>query len=133
MKTLKKILTSGIILSLILAMAVAFSGCGGPETLEEYIASDTEAQESIDSLATSGLEVEVKGNTLTYTYQYDQTFDSATLSLMETELASAMSSMDSTFQSVVDMLEEGSEIDGITVKVVYTDGAGTEIYSNEYK
>lgn len=33
MKTSKKILTSGVILSLILIMAVVFSGCGGPKNL----------------------------------------------------------------------------------------------------
>ena len=43
MKIAKKILTSGIVVSLLLAMAVMFAGCGGPETLEEYINSDEEA------------------------------------------------------------------------------------------
>ncbi len=52
---------------------------------------------------------------------------------MKTEMEKAMSSMDSTFESVVDTLEEGSGIDGITVKVIYKDAAGTEILSKEYK
>ena len=77
--------------------------------------------------------VDVKENTLTYTYEYDQTFDSSTMALMKTEMEKAMSSMDSTFESVVDTLEEGSGIDGITVKVIYKDAAGTEILSKEYK
>ena len=50
MKIAKKILTSGIVVSLLLAMAVMFAGCGGPETLEEYINSDEEAKSTIDSL-----------------------------------------------------------------------------------
>ena len=133
MKTSKKILTSGVILSLILIMAVVFSGCGGPKNLEEYVNDNTEAKQSIDSLSTSGMTVDVKGNTLTYTYEYDQTFDSSTMALMKTEMEKAMSSMDSTFESVVDTLEEGSGIDGITVKVIYKDAAGTEILSKEYK
>lgn len=132
MKTSKKILSTGIILTLILAMAVLFSGCGSPATLEEYIESDTEAQQAIDSLSTSGMTVDVEGNTLTYTYAYDQTFDQATIDLMVVEMEKAMNSMSSTFESVGDTLEEGSGIDGITVKVIYTDAAGTEIYAAEY-
>lgn len=134
MKRSRKLLTSGIILTLIMAMAVMFSGCGSePATLEDYINSDAEAQEAIDSMgSTSGMSIDVTDNTLTYTYAYDQTFDGATKELMSTELENAMSSMGSTFESLVDTLEEGSEISGITVRVVYTDAEGTELYSAEY-
>ena len=112
MKATKKIITSGIILSLIMAMALLFAGCGSsPETLEEYINSDSEAQE---------------------TYTYDQTFDADTIAAMAPELESAMNSMESTFTGVAADLEEGSGITGVTVKVVYQDAAGTEIYSSEY-
>ena len=113
-----------------MAMAVMFSGCGSePATLEDYINSDAEAQEAIDSMgSTSGMSIDVTDNTLTYTYAYDQTFDDATKELMSTELENAMSSMGSTFESLV----EGSEISGITVRVVYTDAEGTELYSAEY-
>ena len=115
-----------------MAMAVMFSGCGSePATLEDYINSDAEAQEAIDSMgSTSGMSIDVTDNTLTYAY--DQTFDDATKELMSTELEHAMSSMGSTFESLVDTLEEGSEISGITVRVVYTDAEGTELYSAEY-
>ena len=134
MKRSRKLLTSGIILTLIMAMAIMFSGCGSePATLEDYINSDSEAQEMIDSMgSTSGMSIDVTDNTLTYTYAYDQTFDDATKELMSTELENAMSSMGSTFESLVDTLEEGSEISGITVRVVYTDAEGTELYSAEY-
>ena len=117
-----------------MAMAVMFSGCGSePATLEDYINSDAEAQEAIDSMgSTSGMSIDVTDTTLTYTSAYDQTFDDATKELMSTELENAMSSMGSTFESLVDTLEEGSEISGITVRVVYTDAEGTELYSAEY-
>ena len=128
----KKILTSGIVVSLLLAMAVMFAGCGGPETLEEYINSDEEAKSTIDSLSTSGMTVDVTGNTLTYTYTYPQTFDAATVELMKSELGNAMESMDSSFESIGDTLEEGSGIDDITVRVVYEDAAGTELFSEDY-
>ena len=129
MKATKKIITSGIILSLIMAMAMLFAGCGSsPETLEEYINSDSEAQETIDSLSSDGMNVDIKGNVITFTYTYDQTFDEDTIAAMKPEMESAMNNMESTFTGV-----EGSGITGVTVKVIYKDAAGTEIYSNEYK
>ena len=127
MKATKKIITSGIILSLIMTMALLFAGCGSsPETLEEYINSDSEAQETIDSLSSDGM------NVVTFTYTYDQTFDEDTIAAMKPEMESAMNSMESTFTGVASDLEEGSGITGVTVKVIYKDAAGTEIYSNEY-
>ncbi len=132
MNNLKKILTSGIVVSLLLAMALMFSACGGPATLEEYINSDEDAKASIEALSTSGMTVDVTDNTLTYTYTYSQTFDQATADLMKPELESAMESMASTFEGVADTLEEGSGIDDITVRVIYEDAAGTELFSEDY-
>lgn len=133
MKTSKRIFSAGIILSLIFAMTLMFAGCGGPSTLEEYINSDSEAKEMIDSMSSgSGMTIDVKDNTLTYTYTYSQTFDDAVIGEMKTQIESAMSSMSSSFESVASTLEEESGIDDITVKVIYEDGAGTEIFSEEY-
>ena len=94
MKATKKIITSGIILSLIMAMAMLFAGCGSsPETLEEYINSDSEAQETIDSLSSDGMNVDVKGNVVTFTYTYDQTFDEDTIAAMKPEMESALQAL----------------------------------------
>lgn len=134
MKTSKRILMGSLILSLIMAMAIMFSGCGSsPTTLEEYVNSDSEAQEMIDSMSSSGMTIDITDNTLTYTYTYDQTFDDDIISQMAPEMEKTMNSMSSTFEGVAQTLEEGSEIEGITVKVVYVDAAGTEIYSAEYQ
>ena len=113
-------------------MAMMFAGCGGPSTLEEFVNSNEEAKSQIDSLSTSGMTVDITDNTLTYTYTYPQTFDDATAGLMATELESAMDSMESTFESIGDTLEEESGIDGITVRVIYEDSAGTELFSEDY-
>ena len=43
-----------------------------------------------------------------------------------------MEAMDSSFESIGDTLEEGSGIDDITVRVVYEDAAGTELFSEDY-
>lgn len=132
MNSLKKVFTTSVALSLILAMAIAFSGCGGPETLEEYVNSDDDAKATIESLSSSGMTIDITGNTLTYTYAYSQTYDAATIEAMEEQIESAMDSMESTFESIGDTLEEESGIDDITVKVVYEDGAGTVIFSEDY-
>lgn len=132
MKTSKRILTGSLILMLVLAMSIMFAGCGGPSTLEEYVDSDSEAREMIDSMSTSGMTIDITDNTVTYTYTYDQTFDQDIIDQMAPEMEKTMSSMSSTFEGVASSLEEGSGIEGIVVKVVYLDGAGTEIYSAEY-
>ena len=133
MKTLKKTLVVSIVMSMLLAMALMFSGCGGgDETLEDFVNSNTEAKEQIDSLSTNGMTIDISGNTLTYTYAYSQTFEPDMAELMGDQLEEAMSSMDSTFESVADTLEEESGIDDITVRVVYEDAAGTELYSEEF-
>lgn len=132
MKILKKTLVVSIVMSMLLAMALMFSGCGGNETLEDFVNSDSEAKEQIDSLSTNGMTIDISGNTLTYTYAYSQTFEPDMAELMGDQLEEAMSSMDSTFESVADTLEEESGIDDITVRVVYEDAAGTELYSEEF-
>jgi len=130
----KKTLLTSLLLILMMAVMVVFTGCGGgPETLEDYINSDAEAQEEIDALAeSSGMEIDITDNTLTYVYSYDQTFDEAMIEQMAAQFESTMDSMSSTFEGVASTLEEETGIEDITVKVVYQDGAETEIYSVEY-
>lgn len=137
-KNLSKTLLTGILLSLLLATLVVFTGCGGgPETLEEYIDSNDEAKEMIDSYSSSssdgsGMSVDVTDNTITYTYKYSQTFDDDVLEQMKTQLESAMESSSSSFSSIGDTLEEESGLENIVVRVVYLDGNDTEIFSAEY-
>ncbi len=121
-----------------MTVMLVFSGCGGePETLEDYVNSNEEVQEQIDSLTSasaggSGMTVEINGNTVEYIYQYSQTFDEATAEQMKAQFESYMDSVSSTFTGIGDTLEEESGISGITVKVSYLNGDGSEIYSAEY-
>lgn len=131
-KSTKTILTS-ILLAMLLAMSMLLAGCGGgPANLEEYINSNDELAQEIESYSTSGMTIDVTENTLTYTYKYDQTFDESTAALMSTELEKAMSSMGSTFESVRDTLIEETGFSDIVVKIVYTDGNDTVLYESEY-
>lgn len=132
-KRTSKAIISGIILSLLLAMSLLLAGCGGgPANLEEYVSSNEELAQEIESYSTSGMNIDISENTLTYTYKYDQTFDDATSALMTTELEKAMSSMGSTFESVRDTLIEETGFSDIVVKIVYTDGNDNVLYESEY-
>ena len=126
---------SGIVISMILAMTVMLAGCGSqPSTLEEYINSDEEAKASLESMSSeeSGLEITVEGNTIVYTYTYDQTLDSSMKDAVAEQLEKSIESSASSFTTMVDSLEEGSGIEGITFKVVYLNGDGTELVSKEF-
>lgn len=132
-KRTSKTIISGIVLSLLLAMSLLLAGCGGgPANLEEYVSSNEELAQEIESYSTSGMNIDISENTLTYTYKYDQTFDDATSALMTTELEKAMSSMGSTFESVRDTLIEETGFSDIVVKIVYTDGNDNVLYESEY-
>lgn len=128
----KKTLITSLILVLILAMSTMLAGCGGPSNLEEYINSNEQLAQEIDSYATEGMSIDVSENTLTFTYKYTQVFDEATAALMTSSLADAISSMDSTFESVRDTLIEETGFSDIVVKIVYTDGNDTVLYESEY-
>lgn len=129
----KKTLILSLVLALLMAMSMMLAGCGGgPANLEEYINSDEELASEIESYSTSGMTIDIKENTLTYTYKYDQTFDESTAALMSTELEKAMDSMGSTFEDVRDTLIEETGFSDITVKIVYTDGNDAVLYEAEY-
>ena len=129
----KKTLITSIILVLMLAMSMLLAGCGGgPANLEEYINSNEELAQEIESYSTAGMSIDVSENTLTYTYKYTQVFDEATASLMTSSLEDAMSSMDSTFESVRDTLIDETGFSEIVVNIVYTDGNDTVLYEKAY-
>lgn len=129
----KKTLVISFILVLMLAMSMLLAGCGGgPANLEEYINNNEELAQEIESYSTAGMDIDISENTLTYTYKYSQVFDEATAALMTSSLEDAMSSMNSTFESVRDTLVEETGFSEIVVKIVYTDGNDTVLYEKAY-
>lgn len=125
-------IAAGLLVVMLLAMSVLFAGCGGPSTLEEYISNDTEAAQQIKNMNTNELAVTVEGNTLVYTYTYPQVIDASLVDAVKTQLESTIDSSSSTFTGLADQLEEQSGIDGISVKVVYLNGDGTELMNKTY-
>lgn len=132
MKKSSKTVVTALILSLILSMSVVLTGCGA-SNLEEYVNSNNEAKQALESMKTDALNVEVKENTIIYTYTYEQTFDSSVVEALSGSIESTLDESSSSFTSMADTLEKESKIEEVTVKVIYLNGDGSEIFSKEYK
>ena len=125
-------LITGLLIVMLLAMTAMFTGCGEPATLEEWVANNSEATATLEELSTDELEVTVEGNTLVYTYTYDQVIDSSLVDAVSQQLDQTLSQSASTFTGVADTLEEESGIEGISVQVIYLNGDGTELLNKTF-
>ena len=132
MKKSSKTVLTALLLTLVLSMSVVLTGCG-TSTLEEYVNSNKEAKQSLEAMSTGGLNVEVKDNTIIYTYTYEQTFDSSVVSALSGTIESTLDDSSASFISMADTLEKESGIEEVTVKIIYLNGDGSEIFSKEYK
>lgn len=134
MKHLKKISVVATIM-LLVTSTLALAGCGST-TLEDYVNGDSDAQQQLSDLESSlgeGGSVTIKDNNIEMIYKYGETYDDATVSAMKTQLEKGMTSMDSTFQGLVDELKDESGIDDASMTIIYQDASGTELYSKTYK
>lgn len=116
-----------LIICFTLVMSIFITSCGSkePETLEAYLANNPDAaaeiQEASDS---SGLEVSITGNDVTYTYDL-KNFDGMTEELAKSDelvksLSDAISENADNFSQLCASLEESSKIEGIQIIVNYT-------------
>lgn len=122
------------VLVLVLAVSISFASCGGPKTLEEYVNSNQETKQEIESAGNgTGLEVSIKGNVVNYTYKYTTTYTDDQVEILKKSLESAMKKSEATFSNIATQLEKETEIDGISIVVEYFNGDGKTIYSHEFK
>ncbi|MCR5640746.1 MAG: DUF4854 domain-containing protein [Lachnospiraceae bacterium] len=124
-------------LGTVLAMAVTamtlLVGCGAPANLEEAVANDKEAKEQIDSMASeSGVAIDIKENTLTYTYDLGMELDDEQKEAVVEQLDASIASNDSVFVDIAKSLEDETGVSGVQVVVTYTDSNGNAIYSATY-
>ena len=132
---MKKIITLVATIMLLVTSTLALAGCGST-TLEDYVNGDSDAQQQLSDLESSlgeGGSVTIKDNNIEMIYKYGETYDDATVSVMKTQLEKGMTSMDSTFQGLVDELKDESGIDDASMTIIYQDASGTELYSKTYK
>lgn len=133
-KTKKRPLLFILLASLLISMMLFMSGCGEstPTTLEEYFNNNEELLQEIEANSTEGMSIDVVGDTLTYTYKYDQPFDDATTKLMSSKLEKAMSTMDSTFTPLRESLIEDTGFENIVIKIVYMDAEDDILFEKAY-
>lgn len=131
---MKKISVKIVISALILALMLAFAGCGGPSTIQEYVESSEDAQQEIaDTEKSSGCDIDIKDNTMTITYKYDDTYSSDQVKAIKKEMEKMVPDMVDELDDSMDELKEESGIDDISMKMVFLNGDGSEIYSKEFK
>ena len=132
MKNLKKILKRLGIAMLAFVLVFTMASCG-TKTLEQIVEEDAQVKEQIESMAVGGLEVAINDNQIIYTYTYDQTFDQDSLEAIKPEIEKIMKSTDTIYESMLQQVEEATELEDVSIKIVYNNGDGNPIYENEYK
>ncbi|MBU9735166.1 DUF4854 domain-containing protein [Diplocloster agilis] len=124
-----------IVMALILAMTLTVVGCGKKfDNLDEFVASDemqTELETVKESLAGSGMSVDIKadGEKLIYAYTLDQQVDPTG---MAESLEAAMDQQKDAFIQVAEELKKEVKVDNPVVVVQYLNNDGSEIFSKEY-
>ncbi len=120
-----------------MTLVITLVGCGQPETLEAYINSDEELSQSIKDMESSDetgtVTTSVEGNQLIITSKYKETFSGEEKEYIVKALKEGSDSVEKEMLQLVDVLEDGSNIEGISIKVNYLDGAGEELHSETYE
>lgn len=132
MKNKKQVLRRVAVAMMAFVMAFTLVGCG-TKTLEQVINDDAKVKEQIESMAVGGLDVAITENQVVYTYTYDQTFKKEAVDAIKPEIEKMMSSTKSIYENMIKQLESATEIEGISIKVVYKNGDGSTIYENVYE
>ncbi len=117
-------------------LTLSLAGCGGAQTLESYVNDNKAVQEEIQKSAISNssyeLQINIKENTLIYNFKYKTVLDEELAKQASDTFKANDGTLDATMKNVAKQLEEETEIEGITVKVVYLNGDGKELYTGTY-
>lgn len=136
MKKTSKLFALVMTLVMVAATAVIFTGCGGEKTFADYVNSNEDLKAELESYsqsdATGDMTIEIKENTIVYTYQYKDTMDSSVTGQMKDYFVEYMDTFGTTFESIAKTCEEESGIKGIQVNVIYRNGDGTDLFNEIY-
>lgn len=121
-----------IIVVLAIAFTFMLASCGEPSNFEEYIKNNEEISEELEVYCFQGMDVDVSGNTITFTYEYDETFDETTAALMTKELNNALKGNAENFTSIKNRYIEKTGFEDLTVVITYVDGEGNELCTGKY-
>lgn len=117
------------IMAMLMTASLLMTGCAKsePKTLEDIVSTDEEVAEEINKgAADSGIQVDIKDNTVTYTYDISSV-EGVTDEMIEDEefvqsFQKSLDSQASAFADVCASLEKKTGISGVLVNVVYLYG-----------
>ena len=130
---MKRILS--IILITMLSVLV-FAGCGesSSQTLEDYANNDADFKAQLEqAVATPGIDMEIKGNSVVCTYTMDIALDDETLKTYQKSLDESVSeSLGKQMPDYAKSIEKETGIKGVTVEVKYVDNKGNVMFDKVY-
>ena len=137
---MKKRITAILAAMMMLATAVAFTGCGEsePKTLEEYLANDEAARQEVEEAVKeqSGDEMTVdvayEGNNVIITSTLKETYDENTLDAVKKAFEGMGDDLDRNIKESISQIEESTGITGVTMDVIIKNGDGKEIWKNHF-
>ena len=122
------------ILSL-LAVVLILAGCGGTSSvsLEEYLSENEDVMTELKASLPENVDCTVSENTVIYTCDMGVRLDDATAGTYSKSLEENLGAeLDKDMPGNVKELERNSGINGLTIRVIYADSKGKEIYTVEY-
>ncbi len=147
----KKTVLTSLLLVLLMAVTVMFTGCGGGEeatqeeatqettvqeeiTLESFINDTPDLKEQIDAVAAdNNMEIEISENTMTYYYNYPEVLTEDEVQIIKDEADKLMEDgMSETFEGEAEKMRENTGIEDITMTIIFRDPEGTEICSYDF-
>ena len=118
------------VLIMLCAAVMVFTSCGSPKTLEDYVNKHSDVKKELEQIASSsGMEITVKDNTVTYKYALTTSVPDDNVSIYRSSYEKSFSSYRSQFAGYVKQVEDESGIDGVDFKILVTDKDGKELYS----
>lgn len=130
MKKSKKLIA---VLLLFAACMMAFSACGSPKTLEEYLEKNKDEKTQIEDYAKkNNMEITVKENTVTFVYKLSSDVSDEYLKIYQNSFKNSFDNYKSQFVTQVKDLEEETKITGIKFVINVVDKSGKDIYSVTY-
>jgi uncharacterized lipoprotein YehR (DUF1307 family) len=112
---------------ILLSIACAFSmaGCDKPQSLAEFIDTHESVKETFESLDSAGsFDMAVDGNTITCEYDItnlpDMTEEAAMFEENVKAFEDGLEAKSDAYSEFIETLEEESEIEGITIVVIYS-------------
>lgn len=139
---MKKFTSIFAILMVCLICAMSLTACGGMgldgkyKTVEAYLENPTvkaSIKESMDTNA-EDMEIEVLGteNQLIYQYQFEETYDDATVQILRSSFESQVDSLEPTMVDVADSLKDVVSAKNLCVVLKYLNGDGTVIFEHTF-